>query len=120
MQETITFQLSEQFLSEAAGGDSLKRELLGNLQAIEALLVGYHFSSRGRVFNVSIDEDSIKHGSTLQGQCKVNYSIGQFNACADLDFTEKAFMQISFNADFSNKIVTLTGENVPEREPDEL
>jgi len=119
MQEKTTFQLSEQFLAGSADTHNLKKELLRNIQAIEALLVGYHFSSRGRVFNVLLDEDSLSEENSFQGQFKVNYFIGQFNACADLDFTEKAFMQISFNVDIANNIVTLTGEYIPEREPDE-
>lgn len=120
MQEKNTFQLSEQFLAGDTGKQNIGEELNRNIQAIEALLVGYHFSSRGRVFNVSIEEDSLNEESSLEGYFKVNYFIGQFNACADLDFTDGAFMQISYKMNPADNSLTLIGEDVPEREPDEF
>lgn len=95
-------------------------ELQLNLKALESLLVSYHYKSRGRVFDVKIQEESLRVLSDETAIFSVRYNIGQFNACADLDYTEKAGMEILVDIDRESNSLRLTGEFVPEREPDEL
>ncbi|MFD2164438.1 hypothetical protein ACFSJU_18680 [Paradesertivirga mongoliensis] len=121
MQEQITFLLSEDFLAkDSFDVPALYQELNRNIKSVENLLVSYHFKTRGRVFNVTIDDSSLKLLQPLMGRFLVNYTIGQFNACADVDFSEKASMEMLIDLDPQNKKAIITGEFIPEREPDEF
>ncbi|MGV3507925.1 MAG: hypothetical protein ACO1N7_01450 [Sphingobacteriaceae bacterium] len=120
MQEQLTFKLSDEFLKSSVDIESIKREIEQNVAIVEALLVSYHFKSRGRVFNVQINESSIELIKPVIGRFTVNYSIGQFNACADVDFVEKASMELLYDISIDTSTCTITGEYIPEREPDEF
>ncbi len=121
MQEQIKFSLSEEFPKEdIVDLDTLKREINLNIQVIGELLTSYHFKSRGRVFDVRVNENSIEMINSHMGKFTVNYTIGQFNACADVDFTEKASMEMLIDADLISRKAIVTGEYIPEREPDEF
>ncbi|MBC7912735.1 MAG: hypothetical protein H7Y07_01300 [Pyrinomonadaceae bacterium] len=99
---------------------SLYKELVQNLDKITALLVGYHFKSRGRVINVSVIESSVEFIKPLMATFMVQYTIGQFNACADVDFTEAATMEMLVDINLEKAEAVITGEYIPEREPDEF
>lgn len=120
MQEQLTFNLSDEFLKSSKDIESLHKEIQRNVAIIEALLVSYHFKSRGRVFNVQINGSSIELLKPVIGRFTVNYSIGQFNACADVDFVENASMEILYDISLDTSTCTITGEYIPEREPDEF
>jgi hypothetical protein len=121
MQEQLTLQLTDEFVSKySSGTDILKKELSLQLKAIESLLVSYHFRSRGRVYNVQIIPDSIELLNPSMGKFVATYTIGQFNACADVDFNEQASMEILIDLNLATKTGIITGEYIPEREPDEL
>lgn len=121
MQDQIKFQLSKEFPRDGLSDTAiLKTELLLNIKAIEALLTSYHFKSRGRVFNVNIEENSVELVGGYMGKFLVSYTIGQFNACADVDFTERASMEMLIDIDVKNSEAIITGEYIPEREPDEF
>ncbi|MBC8053703.1 MAG: hypothetical protein H7Y13_11625 [Sphingobacteriaceae bacterium] len=120
MQEQATFQLSGPFLAENIDIIALKNELQSNIKTIESLLVSYHFKSRGRVFDVRLRGESIEMLQAQMGKFLVEYSVGQFNACADIDFTEKASMEMLIDLDSINKRAIITGEYIPERDPDEI
>lgn len=116
MQEQIKITLNEAFLSAEPTAQTLFEELVQHSDKITELLTGYHFQSRGRVFNVAVNQDSVQLISTQMARFVVTYTIGQFNACADVDFTEKASMEML--VDIKDGIIT--GEYIPEREPDEF
>ncbi|MEJ6979146.1 hypothetical protein WG906_01710 [Pedobacter sp. P351] len=121
MQDQIKFQLSEEFpRGSFINAAILKTELFSNIKAIEALLTSYHFKSRGRVFNVNVEEPSVELIADYMGKFLVSYTIGQFNACADVDFTERASMEMLIDIDIKNSEAIITGEYIPEREPDEF
>ena len=121
MQEQTTFQLSEEFIEKYhSHTEILKTELSQQLKKIEELLISYHFKSRGRVCNVNIIDGSVQLLGQLMGKFVVSYTIGQFNACADVDFNEQASMEMLIDIDLNAKIATITGEFIPEREPDEF
>jgi hypothetical protein len=121
MQEQIKFSLSKELLKkDAIDIDTLKNEINSNIIVIAELLTSYHFKSRERVFDVSINENSVEIINSQIGKFIVNYTIGQFNACADVDFTERASMEMLVDVDLINQEAIVTGEYIPEREPDEF
>jgi hypothetical protein len=121
MEEQIKFEVFDGFFSGSnPDAELLKAALHQNLKSIEQLLVSYHFKSRGRVFDVAISEGSIEFIKPLMAKFIVNYAIGQFNACADLDFNDKAAMEMLVDIDSDQKAFIVTGEYVPERDPDEF
>lgn len=122
MQETIIIPLSKEILFANPGQQksSLYQELLSQQDKIKELLVAYHFSSRERVYDVLINEDSLSVDASGKGSFIVTYMTGLFNACADVDYNQKAEMKISLKVDPETDTVLLTGEYIPEREPDEL
>lgn len=121
MQEQTTFLLSEDFLAQRSFDVStLYQELNRNIKSVEDLLVSYHFKTRGRVFNIIINPNSLELLQPQIGKFLVNYTIGQFNACADVDFSEKVSMEMLIDLDPQNKKAIITGEYIPEREPDEF
>ena len=121
MQEQIKFSLSEGFADNGTVDlNRLKEEINSNIEKINGLLVSYHFKARGRVFNVSISENSVEMINSCMAKFLVNYTIGQFNACADVDFTERSSMEMLMDIDLVSKEAIVTGEYIPEREPDEF
>ncbi len=121
MQEQVRFKLSNEFLKQSIIDEaSINTELELNLKSIESLLQSYHFKARERVFDVNIKNDSVELLNQSMAKMLVTYSIGQFNACADLDFNERASMEMLIDIDKESAEATLTGEFIPEREPDEI
>lgn len=121
MQEQVVFKLAEGFLSlTSADAALLGKELQENVKAVEALLTSYHFRSRGRVYNVTVDESSVELLNPQMGKFVASYTLGQFNACADVDYSERAAMEILVDIDKEKGLAILTGEYIPEREPDEF
>ena len=120
MQEQTTFLLSEEFLNQDTAVAALYQELNRNIKSIEELLVSYHFKSRGRVYQVAVDQSSLELLQPLMGRFIATYSIGQFNACADVDYNERAAMEMLVDIDPKQKKAIITGEFIPEREPDEF
>ena len=122
MQETITISLSKDILAANPGQQKkrLYQQLLSQQDKIKELLVAYHFSSRERVYDVLINEDSLSADASGEGSFIVTYMTGLFNACADVDYNQKAEMKISIKIDPATDTALLTGEYIPEREPDEF
>ena len=123
MQEKIILKISaigiKGLLTEAAEKESIiLNELLSNKKKIEDMLQSYYFKSRGRIFGVKIEKPALKDG--FNGVFKVSYSIGHFNACADVDSHEEEKMLITFSIDIEKAEAILIGEYFPEREPDEI
>ena len=123
MQEKTQFKISSIAVTgikmQAAEKESIVlNELLNHRAVIEDLLVGYYFKSRGRIYNVRINKPVLDED--CNGFFSVKYTIGHFNACADLDTNEEESMKIQIKADLETGVAELTGEFFPEREPDEL
>jgi len=123
MQEKIILKISagaiEELLSESAEKESIiLNELLANKKMIEDMLQSYYFKSRGRIYDVKIEKPTLTEG--FNGSFKANYSIGHFNACADVDSHEEEKMLINLSIDTKRAEGVLTGEYFPEREPDEF
>ena len=121
MQEQIKFKLSDSFRNgPSVDSKSIGDELQRNLKAIESLLTAYYFKSRGRIFGVNLVVDSVEVLNDSLAKFLVRYSVGQFNACADVDYVEQESMEMLIDIDFQALEAIITGEYIPEREPDEL
>ncbi|WP_256010512.1 hypothetical protein [Desertivirga xinjiangensis] len=123
MQEHLIIKLSgislNGMISRAAEpGSILLNEFLFNKNRIEDLLMGYYFNARGRVFNVMINKPVMEDESN--GYLYVHYSIGHFNACADVDSFHEEKMKLSFVLNMDKAELNISGEYFPEREPDEF
>ena len=94
--------------------------LSSRIDLIEDLLIKYHFNKREKVLNVVVEEGTFFINDDGMGKFTVNYIIGLFNACADIDYAEKARMNIVFKTNLNDHQIIITGEYIPEREPDEL
>ncbi|WP_207425914.1 hypothetical protein [Pedobacter sp. SYSU D00535] len=125
MVESVTIELIdnelEEFKSEEPAKHFVLEELLKKkLKKIEELLVSYHFRTRGRVFDIRVEPGSVKFKNFNSGEFTAGYRLGIFNACADIDAVDIAKMLISFVLNLDTKTLLLTGEYIPEREPDEF
>jgi hypothetical protein len=123
MQEKIILKISagaiKELLSEVPEKELIiLNELVVNKKMVEDMLQSYYFKSRGRIFGVKIEKPALKDG--FYGIFKVSYSIGHFNACADVDSHEEEKMLITFSIDTEKAEAILIGEYFPEREPDEI
>jgi hypothetical protein len=120
MQAQIHFTLSETGSVRLREGTPLRAVLEDELSrrpnALEPLLMSYHFSKRERVFDLSVDPLSFDERSFI-----VKYNTGLFNACADVDHTDSTRMRITYKfLAAGSSTILLEGEYIPEREPDEL
>jgi|GEM_PF-822893 len=124
MQETTKFAMSPQAIEAIQDGADknviLAQTLTNEIKHVEDLLMGYHFRERGSVDHLELDTSSMMVDDEGRGSFMARYILGLYNACADLDLSDKAKMQIDFEADFKNGMITLTGEFFPEREPDDI
>lgn len=124
MQETTKFAMSPQAIEAIKDGadkkDILAQTLENEIKHVEDLLMGYHFRERGSVDHLELDTGSMTVDQYGKGSFTARYILGLYNACADLDLSDKAKMQIDFEADFDEGMITLTGEFFPEREPDDI
>jgi hypothetical protein len=80
---------------------------------------GYYFSKRGRVHNLRIEKSSI----SLQGDAGsfvVLFDINFTQGCQDLSYDENEKMKIDFHFNEACDQILFEGEEVREREPDEL
>ncbi len=118
MEEKIEIVFAEK-TNDFINADKLKETLKQHLEKIEQLLLAYHYAQKERVFNVETGELEFNDDKQT-GFFPAYYKTNIFNGCADLDFTEKKEMRILFSIDKSRRVIILTGENIPERYPDEL
>lgn len=126
MTEKTNISVSEQFATDILHEHTNKRQLLSTLldQSIADILMmlsGYYYASRGKVHHLKIDGNSIKFDQVTSGFFTVTFDINYTNGCQDLNYdVENENMMIYFTIDLPNKLVQLTGQEIPERGPDEL
>jgi len=123
MQEKAEIKISaiavEAILMQAAEKELIiLNELLAHKTVIEDLIISYYFKSRGRIFDVRLNRPTLDEN--CNGFFNVSYTVGHFNACADVDTSEEESMKIQLWSDLENGIIMLEGEYIPEREPDEF
>jgi hypothetical protein len=121
MQEHVTLALSPGFQALSATADSVYEELSSGISKVQELISAYYFNSRGSISGVSVDKPSLTYRpETGEGTFLVRYTVGLFNACADLRFDDQDKMTVGFKIAADSLSARLTGEYIPEREPDEF
>ena len=123
MQENARIKIDEELLN-SLGSNEVTENILTkyfeeNLKAIQDLLFNYHYDKRERVYELSLEENSLVFEGN-KGSFRVLYMIGFFNACADLDYNAPEKMKIDFSINRDIKEIILTGEYWPERGQDEI
>lgn len=122
--ERVIFTVSESFLTGLEKchdrTEHVNKMLSDNSSFLIALLTGYHFASRGKVYDAVVVDNSLSFINDCCGTFCVEYKIMYTNGCQDLTYDDKDDKLISFEINMPEKSITLTGEVVPERLPDEF
>ncbi len=123
MIEQTSIELSETRIHairniQEAKNELLVEELINNTTAIENMISGYYYESRGKVYGLNLKKDSIVFEDNLRGYLTLDYSINYFMGCQDLTYDDKNNMRIDFEINIPEKVIKLSGENIREREPD--
>ena len=93
-------------------------ELERHINDISSLLARYHWDEKGVVNAVKIDPDLLQISQSGKGRFTVKYAINIRYGCSDIDIDLNNKMLIDINTDLETGITVLTGEYIPEREPD--
>jgi len=124
MQEKATIKIEQEILNSLERNQQEALNLLNkyfekHLKAMHDLLFNYHYEKRERVYDIAIETNSLVFDRT-KGSFKVLYTIGFFNACADLDYNAPEKMKIDFTISKESNEILLKGEYWPERGQDEI
>lgn len=123
MQETQTITISKIILETIIGDSHERLRVIGNELAkqqdnICSLLTSYHWEERGKVHAIEIDDSSIKVDKNGEGHFTVKYGTNIHYGCSDRDINSDNMMTISIKVNLQTGSTLLTGENIPDREPD--
>ena len=118
MQEKI--EIISEDISGIDGAEDLQQFLIRNIEQIRLLILAYHYAQKERVFDLEIGETVFKDENIQKGLFRASYKTNIFNGCSDLDLTEKKEMIVTFWIDATQNTITLSGEYMPERYPDEF
>lgn len=124
MIEQVEIALSKKAIDALENVQEIRKELLlsdleNNVTSITQMLSNYYFESRGRVFDLKIEENSIFFEDQLTGHLKIHFSLNYFMGCQDLTYDDKGSMKIQFKVNPQDKIIKLIGEDIRERDPDQ-
>lgn len=123
MQETRTIyplEAGPRFKFEAGNPVLMLKSLNQFTPVIREMLESYHFAKRERIESLQIDPAFMVSPDGSMVTFAAYYQIGMFNACADLNHTASEKMQFTLQYDKAGELFILTGENWPERGPDEF
>ena len=125
MKEEINIELSNGFIEAIQYHLENKEELLlvelkSKEFSIEEMLNNYYYGEKGKVFNHSVEKDSIQFRDATTGTFTIQYSINYSNGCQDISYNEKDKRAINFEIDLGKGTMKLIGEYIPERMPDEF
>ncbi|WP_423146481.1 hypothetical protein [Rubrolithibacter danxiaensis] len=123
MQETTTFRIDEEIIrliKPESLQATLYHQISKNTDKVQEMIARYYFQSRGRVFDLRIPEKEFSVNATGDGLFTAYYQIGVFNSCADIDLNYEEKMRVILNFNAESGITMLNGEEIPEREPDEI
>ena len=125
MQEKTVINLGRIALEEIAEKPLKIKELLiaklnENLEKIRLMISGYFFLERKRIYNLTIDEESVSMNEAGNGTFRVNFTIGILDGCADIDRSQLDDMLVSISTNLQTGEILLLGENIPERQPDDF
>lgn len=86
------------------------------------LLNGYDYfdGTEGQVYNYLINEESITIDVNGNGSFTVEFTVHNYYGCADLNKEYEREMDLSFQINFINNQMEVTGENWEERAEEEI
>jgi hypothetical protein len=99
---------------------SLHGVLESHKEVIHAMVASYHYESRGYVYDVIVDQAFLKFTSSYSGSFVVQYKLNYTVSCSDVKYDISDRMIFGFLIDVDNSSLTLSGEKIYERGPDEL
>lgn len=111
---TVLSDCLEAIKSEEFDRLELLQEELEDNNDIKSLIGSYHDSGQ-----VTYNVNDLRVDVNGQGFIDVNYIAHKYSGCRDVDLDEDGDMTIDIDMDVETGRTTLTGENWPEREPDE-
>ncbi|MBT1702834.1 hypothetical protein [Chryseosolibacter indicus] len=124
MNESTSIHLPDHFFDrlqiETNKALLLSQTLRDSLKQILDLLTSYYFSKRGKVHGLKLSSEETRFDDNTTGYFIIHYNINYNNGCQDINFDESDKMTIRFRIDEHAKLLMLQGEEVREREPDEL
>jgi hypothetical protein len=125
MKEETTFEVSDEFIAAFLQNQVNKkalllREMKRKESFLEAMLNAYHYSEKGKVHDPRVESDSILFNAARSGTFKITYGVVFTNGCQDLTHLDNDNKQIDFEIFPDRRMIKLSGENIPERLPDEF
>ena len=123
MQFHQTITLSASSLAAIISNDADRLSNIANVLEshsadISSLLTSYHWSEKAMVHTLKINRESVEIDQFGKGRFTVNYGTNIHYGCSDTDIELENKMTININADIETGEAILTGEYIPEREPD--
>jgi hypothetical protein len=120
MQENITLNISTDVVASVINNDTDKEQRIielvtDHLPQLQAMIESYWFAKKANVLNVSVPADSIRFATAVSG-----YTVSYFFACDDITTNNAESMTCTFDVDLGRHAMTITGELLPERVPDEF
>lgn len=124
MKEQTKIDLTREFTSQLGDARDKKSLILQFLQEQKAVilrLVGdYYYTSRGKVHGLKVS-DEVNFTNETSGSFTVRYDVNFTNGCQDVSYDhEDQRMEMKFLLDLEHSILHLSGEEIPERGPDEF
>jgi hypothetical protein len=98
--------------------DNIADELENHTADISSLLTSYHWNEKAMVHTLKINRQSIEIDKSGKGRFTVNYGTNIHYGCSDIDIELENKMTINIKVDMQTRKAILTGEYIPEREPD--
>lgn len=121
MQATHILKPSEELLAAIAQDEKFKYELLIREVEEASVQIAYMlqlYYSREKVSGVHVVPGSVEFEHLLNIRLKAGYRIEEFNACSAIDTLKEEQMTLRIDCDIESKVLHLSGEYWPEREPD--
>jgi hypothetical protein len=117
MQEIRRITLDQDILDAIASDDDERltelEDELSYSDDFESMLGCYHDSGQVtyEITNIEVDEDG-------QGTLEVSYTAHKYSGCKDIDLDEEDDMIVDISIDMTTGEMTLTGADIPDRDPD--
>jgi hypothetical protein len=116
MKESITVNLAKGVIPDS---ESLPEIFESYREDLLKLVGSYYFTKRGRVHHLRIDRSSITRQHDA-GSFVISFDVNFTQGCQDLSYDENEKMKINFIFNENRDKILFEGEEVREREPDEL
>jgi len=95
-------------------------DILRKFEPLIDLLNNYYYETKGKIRSVKVLDDSVNFVDKISGFFKLEFSVNYTNGCQDLNYDDRQSMVINFKINFEDATLKLEGEEIREREPDEL